>query len=122
MPRHLFNYPEWVDQLQVGDVLRRGKDFRVVREVTLNNKKNMRGAPRVDRLGKPQMISFSILKCSWTHRPYTCYNVREVVISGWIPAGFRLKLDRLYDKLLAEDLHKLKDLNLDCCDVVGVLR
>jgi len=96
-----------MDNLQVGDVLRRGNTYRIVRAVS----------PAHD----PKFVTFAIKRCSWTRRPYTVYLMRDLRKAGWVKVeGVRVKLDTLLDRLVKEDMQS-QDRVITCCDVIGVL-
>lgn len=114
--------PPWIDELQVGDVLRNDGGFRVVREVTRFGHGSRRGVRQFDRLGQVNCITLSILRCSWTKRPYTVMNRYDIVYQGYRPAGFRVRLDKPIDAQIARALQDRTEYTMTCCDVVGVVR
>jgi hypothetical protein len=107
---------ELIDSLELGDLVRINGTLRVVRDVSPGRFKQAQVRVR--------SITFSILRCSWTRRPYTVknrcdlYHAKvEVVQKGFGcehgPIEVVLQEDitkRFYDKSL-----------LECCDVIGVI-
>ena len=114
--------PEWIDQLQVGDVIRNRGGFRVVRKVS-RLKDPSRGGMRKynERAGQVNCVTLSILRCSWTKRPYTIVNRYDLSYAGYTPANFRIRLDKPLDIQLAHELES-QGKTMTCCDVIGVLR
>ncbi len=102
---------QWLDQIKIGDILlERGKSERTVREI--NRYKN----------GTMRSVSFSILRCSWTHRCYTTVTRSELKTRRFSHSGKRKESASPIDKLIAHDLiywEKEKQ-RLDCCDVKGI--
>lgn len=106
---------KWISQIKVGDVLRsRSGLLRVVRNV---NHLPVRGykKPRTS-------VSFSIQRCSWTHRCYTVYFGNDLIQFGFRPVNARVQLRKKIDKLIKREIQS--DCNwkpkIDCCDVRGI--
>lgn len=119
----------WVKTIRKGDVLKSGTGtLRAVREVKHN------GAS----LGKTSVM-FSILHCSWTHRPHTTLTGTDLVQFGYRPTGARVRLNKKIDRLILDDARGRKetvyrngkvvtmhcpllpgDTKIHCCDVKGV--
>lgn len=94
--------------VKVGDVLRAPSGrLRVVRYA------RMAATPR------KSWVAFAINHCSWTHRPYTFYNLGELNQIGYTATDKRVKLRSKLDKALALELSEGPRC-LDCCDVVGI--
>jgi hypothetical protein len=105
----------WTKYIKVGDVLRSGSGvLRVVRAVH---------SCRVDdgygRSHTRETFTFSIRKCSWTHRCYTSYNGNDLVQMGYRPTGTHVKLNKKIDRVIQAEFGK-RERGLSCCDVVGV--
>lgn len=98
----------WIDKLRAGDIIKFGENLRIVLEVKKFN-------------SKVQYVTFIILRCSWTRRPYTVYSRREVLARGK-PLHKRVNLKRQPFATLVNDLNAPtpKQCVLQCDDVVGV--
>lgn len=90
-----------VASLRVGDVLRSpsGK-LRTIREVGSAS------------------VALSILRCSWTRRPYTVYVASDLI--DWSRTGQRRRLRSPLDRALALELADRARRKLTCCDVEGI--
>lgn len=110
---------EFLMSLQEGDVVRLNGRLRVVRHATEPKVYQGRG-----RSGPAKRhFYFAILRCSWTHRPYTCMssttlgspNVRiELVARNYRPR-------QPIEAILAEDCKAQGDKSkLDCCQIKGI--
>lgn len=104
------NKGHWPYTVSPGDVLE-GKSgaLRVVRKVT-------NGAS-----GFTTYVTFAIMRCSWTRRPYTVMNYIDLKAHGFRPTGIRVKLTTKMDKELTKDILDKNRRKLYCWDVVGVM-
>jgi hypothetical protein len=102
---------DWRDGIAAGDILLAPNgDLRVVRRVRFNESGTLRSA------------TFSIRRCSWTHRCVTCYVRSDLKLwrlaraSGWALGthGADAAIDHDCDFPLRE-LERF-----DCCDVKGI--
>lgn len=103
-------YPDWADDLSVGDLLSNGRTTRTVRYVS-------RRGTRLSYVG------LSIIRCSWTKRCYTIYHVRDVVYMGYSKIPGRARLDRPIDRKISRAItcrDGAEGRSLTCCDVEGV--
>lgn len=98
---------DWIRRIQVGDVLRTDKVFRVVRSVTHHP------------CGRTS-VCFSIRHCSWTRRPITVLCSSDLKSRGYRPAGVRVKLNTELDAALAEECKMQDKPKIKCCDVRGI--
>lgn len=103
---------EFLKSLRQWDVIRFNGKLRVVREVKW--------------VGMRGFFTFSILRCSWTKRPYTVYNSTdlgnpkfnlELVFRNYRP---KLILETVLQKTIQRD-QPSRMLELNCCDVVGII-
>lgn len=110
----------WTDKIQKGDVLKfQSGKLRVVRSVT--HSVGVSGKRRTS-------VSFSILHCSWTHRPYTSYSGSDLRTLGVRPTKARLSLRKKVDKAIEREMFGREDGSgyptlpaeqcLSCCDVL----
>lgn len=101
----------WPYKVRVGDVLKdKNGNYRIVRGV------------RNGKSGLPAFIDLSIMRCSWTGRPYTVKSYIDCKHAGLRPVEVRVRLDKEIDRALAKDLERgAKYPKLTCCDVVGVI-
>lgn len=98
-----------IAKLVPGSVIARGGNYRVVRSVK--------------RFRRCVYVSLAIQRCSWTRRPHTTYNIRDLIKAGYryVP-GVRVKLDSELDRCLLRDIEGNGDnREIFCKDVVGVL-
>lgn len=104
------NNGTWPYRVLVGDILRdcNGTE-RIVRKCSEGES------------GLTTYVYFSILRCSWTHRCYTCMSYTDLKMRGFRPVG-KKKLKSKLDKQIAHDLRYETRFNqkLDCCAVSGV--
>ncbi|HET6725856.1 MAG TPA: hypothetical protein VFH85_07620 [Gammaproteobacteria bacterium] len=108
-----------IDSLQVGDLVRFRGALRVVRGV--NRFAGYRKSKR--KPSQVQSIDFSILRCSWTRRPYTVVSRCDLyrVPLEIVKRGFGTEHGPL-DVLLQRDIDArgCAPSLLQCCDVIGV--
>lgn len=106
----------FLESLQPMDVVRLNGRLRVIRKIERH--KQWRPAPQ-----HPQRIYFwfSIVRCSWTHRPYTVKTMTdlahvdiELVMRNYTPKS---ELEWQLQKDIQARTHKPC---LDCCDVKGI--
>lgn len=104
-----------IDSLEVGDLIRLNGTLRVVRDVSRPPKRSSKGY-------RNYSFTFAILRCSWTHRPYTVRNRVDlyradlsVVCKGY--GAERGPLEVELQREIADDRIRL----LECCDVIGVI-
>jgi hypothetical protein len=103
------NDPAWFEHLRAGDVLRsRGGTLRVVRTVT--RKKD----------GRLWGVSFVIMRCSWTKRPYTIYTFTDLKVFRFTYVGARVRLDSELDRKILRAIRNNGERSLSCCAVRGV--
>lgn len=97
-----------IDSLEVGDLIRLNSKTRVVRAV---------GYKR----GRVSHIVMSIMRCSWTRRPYTvrCRSDLYKVDLQLVKKGYGISRTELED-LLQQEINDRNLRMLTCCDVVGV--
>lgn len=102
--------PEWARKLQVGDVVKKGQTYRVLRYVSRYPNGDLRG------------VAFAIKRCSWTGRALTFYNHVDFFLNGYQPTRIRSKLSSEMDAMLAHDSMYENRFNqkLNCCSVHGV--
>lgn len=105
-----------IDSLQVGDLVRLNGTLRIVRGIHKPNPKSTKPHNRV------YSVTFSILRCSWTRKPYTVkgrvdmYNVPLEVVQRDYGT-----MHNPIDVLLQADCeNRSGDTLLKCCDVIGV--
>lgn len=102
-------------RLKPMDLVRLNGTLRIVRETSIKlNKKGKVGG----------CLTFSIMRCSWTKRPYTVKNVTEIKAAGIELVARNFILKHGLNKLLNEDVTKKSATEkcvLTCCDVVGSL-
>jgi hypothetical protein len=106
---------DWRDDIKIGTVLYERGDMnrpRIVREVAMSKGKG--------REGFLCAVTFSILRCSWTHRPYTVVCRSDLKCRGFTPAGVRVTSMTLMDKRLNAAIIDLDNRRLSCCDVRGM--
>jgi len=105
---------DWRDDLVVGSVVYEGGNHsrpRIVRKITRKGN------------GLVHSVTFSILHCSWTERPYTVLCRSDLATRGFTPAGCRvITSKRRLDKRLAATIANHEDRRMTCCDVVGICR
>lgn len=102
----------WILGLQVGDVVRSGNGaLRVVRAI-----KHCRSGYKTTRTS----VTFSIRRCSWTHRCYTVLTCSDLLTLGYRPTRAKVKLRKRIDRAIENDFHADKPV-LTCCDVSGVM-
>lgn len=113
----------WAQTIQNGDVVRTPSgDLRVVRSVHRCGPKTGKGAWG-STLARRVYCHFAIRHCSWTGRPYTNYNVAEMVQMGWVPTAAKPRALRSdIDKALEHDFgaNRTEDCILTCCAVRGL--
>ena len=101
--------------LRRNDLVRLGKSLRIVRAASMSvgRKGNVKG-----------YLTFAILRCSWTTRPYTVIDVHEARRRGVELVARNVKLKHGLNELLDQDCRR-KDAGpnvLKACDIVGILR
>jgi hypothetical protein len=95
--------------VQVGDVLQSAAGTqRVVRKVSMQDD------------GRLRSVTFSILHCSWTHRPYTVMTASDLRIYGYAPVGHRVRLRTKLDRALNRAINDHTCRELSCCAVKGI--
>lgn len=107
--------------LREGDVIRLNGTLRVVRKIN-DSAEEKRGRKR----GYPRkrMFSFAILRCSWTHRPYTCYTTSDMGNPKWsvelVMRNYKPKAE--IEVRLNEEIARAPAIRpyLDCCDIRGI--
>ena len=100
--------PEWMKQVEVGSVLRKGNSFRVVRAVHRY------------RNGDLRSVTFVIKRCSWTHRCYTSYGYTDLIWNKYeLVEGIKVELDSFLDELIKREFNA-DTRGLSCCDVKDV--
>lgn len=93
--------------LKVGDVLKAPSGrLRIVRKLS---------AFRTDN----PYVFFTIARCSWTHRPYTLYTVKDLTRMGYRKVG-QYKLREKFDELMCEEFEARDSPQIKCCDVIGI--
>lgn len=105
---------DWMDRIQVGDVLKSPNgDYRVVRQADLNKNK------RSIYYNRKLYFGFAIRRCSWTGRATTIMTRHDLKARGYEPVGVRVKLTKDIDKTLEHDFDYSNrfDQILNCCDV-----
>lgn len=101
----------WVDEVEVGDILRAPNGvLRVVRAV--------------HRYKKPRWpiktwVYFTIRRCSWTHRCYTLLCGTDLKARGYRPTGKKFKLNKRIDRKIEKEFGMFKA-KLRCCDVEAI--
>ena len=106
---------DWRDDIKAGSVLYERGDPnrpRIVRKVSMDKRKG--------RDGLIACVTFSILRCSWTHRPYTVISRSDLNWRGFTPVGVRVTNMTLMDKRLNAAILDLDNRRLSCCDVRGI--
>ena len=102
----------WMRTLQVGDVLAREHGpWRIVRRVSRYDDGDLRS------------VSFSIRRCSWTHRCYTVYWYNDLRMMGYRKIAVkRRRLTKRIDRQIAAAMNQdaWTPYILKCCDVEGV--
>lgn len=110
----------WCETVKKGDVLRAPSGLlRIVRDVH-HFKASLR--PTMKRVPKT-IVTFAIQHCSWTTRPYTAYQTRELARIGYRPTGIRQRLKTEFDRQLEQEIGRqgsAAECELHCCDVVGL--
>lgn len=111
----------WIARIKVGDVLKSGTGvLRVVRAVSHHKIKY--SGPEHIRTN----VTFAILTCSWTGRPYTVYTGNDLVQMGYRPTRAKVKLNKKIDRAIMRvfnappDYSKKKHYEVTCCDVRGI--
>lgn len=99
--------PEWLKQLQPGDVLRTPRGvLRVVRRVRYKR-------------GVISSACFTIRRCSWTGACWTIKQRSELF--GWTSTGKRVMLRKRIDRTILADIGKPgRERRLTCCSVEGI--
>ena len=96
------------------DLVRLNGRLRIVREtsIKLNTKGKVSGC-----------LTFSIMRCSWTKRPYTIKNVPDIRAAGIELVARSVKLKHGLSAILDKDVKKqgTEKCDLTACDVVGIL-
>lgn len=114
---------EWAHIINKGDVVRTNTgDIRVCRSVHRGSPKTGKGSS-TSTYARRVFCHFAIRHCSWTGRPYTLYNVAEMVQMGWTPTEAKPRLLRAdIDRMLEGDFgaDKSEDCVLSCCAVKGL--
>ena len=104
----------WLDTLQVGDVVR----FRSKKRVVLRTVLSVRyRAP-----GRLLCVSFVIMACSWTERPYTVLTRADLVQRALCKTKARVDITRYPAAMAAKADRGRVGAHREtfCCDVVGV--
>ena len=101
---------DWLETLKVGDVIYHGGDKLKPRVIRSLSKKN----------GKLTSVTFTIKRCSWTHRCTTTYNRHDLTYLGFTKSRKKIPLKTKLDKKIQKEIddHRLRQ--LDCCDVKGI--
>ena len=96
------------------DLVRLNGRLRIVREASIKLNKNGKAGGS---------LAFSIMRCSWTKRPYTYKNVYDIKALGIELVARNVILKHGLNKLLNEDFAKgtTEKCVLTCCDVIGIL-
>jgi len=97
---------DWIEKIQVGDILLEGDTPRIVREVH-------------HREGGYCAVTLVIRRCSWTRRCYTVINSNDLKQRRFRPSGHRVKLGLDIDKKIEAAIQSREYL-LTCCDVEGI--
>jgi hypothetical protein len=99
-----------IDDLRAGDIVAFNRRVRVVREVTR-------------RRGRVSHVTFSILRCSWTRRPFTTRNRSDLYHVDLMILVRDYPIDATpLEALLYRDIMNTREKSvLQCCDVIGVL-
>lgn len=108
-PRSTKSELDWRDTLRVGDVLRKGRSFRVVRQALYHNN------------GYLISVSLSIQRCSKYKRCFTGYLRNDLKQAGYSKTGVRLRLDKEVDAELLRNIRNHAHRTLYCWDTVGVI-
>jgi len=120
----------WIKRICKGDVLRfPGDVLRVVREVKHWPNNN-------DHSKTSTSVTLAIRRCSWTHRPFTCYSDNDLKQLGVRPTRAKVLLRKKIDKALEYEITGRKitrwdgstygspvmpwDSKMDCCDARGL--
>ena len=77
------SYPvekDWRDNIRIGDVLREGRNFRVVRDCLYK------------REGILVSVTFTIRRASWTHRCYTVIGRHDLIQRKFRPLKAKAKM------------------------------
>lgn len=106
---------DWRDEIQAGDILYEGGNPdkpRVVRAATYGSS------------GRLHSVTFAILRCSWTGRPYTVVCRPDLKTRGFQPSGLRRSEMTLMDKRLNAAIEASgrggARTSLTCCHVHGI--
>jgi len=101
---------DWRDKIQRGDILASPSGLRVVRRVKYTKDGFIYG------------IVLSILRCSWTRRPYTTVTRSDLGNRGFLPTGAKASLRATIDQQLDREIGaNEKSRRLYCWDVVGII-
>lgn len=101
---------DWRDKIQAGDIVLFKGTERIVRKACYG--KN----------GLLTYVYFTILRCSWTRRPYTLYQ-RSELKNNASPTDKKYKFKAgSIDIELWRDIADHRRQKLHCCDVVGLIR
>lgn len=105
---------DWTNRLQPGDVVRFPSGaLRVVRAV----KHPDRPTSSYGDIYRSS-ITFSIKRCSWTHRCHTTYTSSDLRTLGCVKTRAKVLLRKKIDRLISEELRLNPDKPmLTCCDV-----
>ena len=116
--------PAWIHKIKKGDVLKSGSGkLRVVRDVSHN---------QVKHYALRTSVTFAIMHCSWTERPYTTYTGQDLVNMKYRPTRAKVTLRKKIDKAIERvmyardgrsalpDYGAKKPYEVTCCDVEGI--
>lgn len=109
----VLNNGYWPHDCEIGDILRDARgNLRTV--IYLTRGKN----------GLPTSVSFPILRCSWTRRPYTTLNYTDLKARGFRPTGARVKRIPVLMACVAIQASKSTsdERSVYCWDTVGVIK
>lgn len=102
----------WPYRVEPGDVLLDDAgNFRTVLKATQD-----------DESGFTTHVHLTIMRCSWTRRPYTVKTYCDLQRAGFQPTGKRVKIDGLLKRVQCDAMKDHLERELFSWDVVGVVR